>query len=192
MDFTKIASNPWVWGAGVVLGVLVMASRGGSPAAVTGYDPNVLLGLNQIAAANNEAAMGFSAQMATIAANRSRDNNAANLTRDLKVIDAVNRGNEVASTVAVAMMESAAGVTKERIQAGTALVIDRQTNETRREMTYVAGRVSDFATQAAAAIEAQKTDAALKAQTQANQINGDNAWWGNILGFAGNLLKFFW
>jgi hypothetical protein len=196
MNFDKVLSNPWVWGAGIVLGVLVMsaASRGAAPAQGA-YDPYAYTGGGAALAANNTAAMDFMSRAAETAAATSRSNSANNLARDLKVIDAIEGSNNIWATVQAAATESAAGVTKARIEANTALAIDRGQNEVRRDQIYVAGNVATLGAQLQATVEREKTAASLKATMQANKINGDNAFWegvGNfVLGVGKTILPFF-
>lgn len=190
MNFDKVLSNPWVWGVGIVLGVLVMssASRGAAPAQGT-YDPYGYVGGGAALAAANAGAMEYSARMAETAAETSRANGANNLARDLKVIDAIQGSNNVWATVQAAATESAAGVTKARIEANTAVTLDRSQNEVRRDQIYVAGNVANFAAQLAATVQREQTAASLKATTQANKINGDNSFWNGVFDFVGTIGK---
>ena len=189
IDLSKAFSNPWVWGAGVVLGVLVLsaASRGNGGSVAAASDPYALPSTQASLAAYNTAAFASMTASADQAAATSRSNSANNLARDLKVIDAVTNANGVWATVETAANESAAGITKARIQANTSLALDRGQNEVRRDQIYVAGQVSNFATQLAAQTTQQQTAASLKATTQANQINGDNSFWSGVWGLIGTL-----
>lgn len=190
LDVKAIATNPWVWGGAVALLAVTALTRGTSSAVDSGSP----LGLNGVQAAMNSAALAYSSNMAQIAAGTARDNNATNLARDLKTIDAIVSLNEINSTIEAANNESAAGVMKARIAADTSLAIDRNTNETRREMIYRAADVSKFQSQLAASVATANTKAALQAQTQANKINGDNATLSAIFDFAkflgGTLIPF--
>ena len=191
IDFSKALTNPWVWGAGVILGVLVLSasSRGGSPHAGSPTDPYALQGTQANLAAYNTAAFAAMTASADQAAATSRSNSANNLARDLKVIDAITNSNGVWATVETAANESAAGITKARIAAQTSLALDRGQNEVRRDQIYVAGQVSNFATQLAAQTAQQQTAASLKATTQANQINGDNSFWNGVWSLVGTIGK---
>jgi hypothetical protein len=189
MNFDKVLGNPWVWGVGIVLGVLVMSASSRGAAQGEPTDPYAIPSSGAAFAAANAGALEFATRNAEIAAGVSRDNNAANLTRDLRVIDAVAQSNSVNAAVVTANTESMAGIAKSRIEANTALAIDRSQNQVRSEMTYVAGNVSNFAAQMAADLEREKTAAALKATTQANKINGDNAFWSGVFDFVGNIGK---
>lgn len=196
MNFDKVLSNPWVWGIGIVLGVLVLSQQSRGAAVAEPSNPYGFVSGGAALASANSGAMEYSARMAESAAATSRSNSANNLARDLKVIDAIQGANNVWATVQIASTESAAGVTKAKIEANTALAIDRGQNEVRRDQIYVAGNVASMSAQLAADIERQRTAASLAATTQANKINGatakqanDNAFWDGVLNFVGTVGK---
>jgi hypothetical protein len=177
IGFSKVLANPWVWGAGVILGVLVLSasSRGAATSSAGASDPYAFQGTGASLAGYNAAALAAISASAGQAAATSRSNSANNLARDLKVMDTLNSSGSVWAALQGGLADTAAGITKSRIASETALAIDRGQNEVRMQQTYVAGNVSTFAAQLAAQTAKAQTDAALKATLQANQINGQTA-----------------
>lgn len=192
IDVKTLASNPWVWGGGLALGLMILLARGGGAAPAGGaYNPNDVASLNALQQQQNAAGLAWSTNMATIAAGTAKSNSANNLARDLKVIDAVTNMQQQNTVVTLAANDSAAGVAKSQIAQTTALVVDRNATSVRRDMVWAAADTSKFAAQLAYKADAAKTAAALKAQTQANDLNASNAFWGNVLNFGKVLVGAF-
>lgn len=143
MNISALIKNPWAWGIAAAAGIVVIAIAN-SPKGEndTAFNPNNVSSLNGLQSAQNNAGAAYAESMAGIAANANINFEQQKTTRSLKIIDAIQSASGVFTTVMEQMNETAAGVTNSLIQQQTALAVDRNANETRRNMIYVAGDVS--------------------------------------------------
>ena len=143
MNISDMLKNPWVWGLGITVGVIVIATTSqGKQVEDTSFNPNTVSSLSGLQMSQNAAGLAFTSNMADLAMQRDATFEASKTTRTLKVIDAIQNMQGIFSTTAANAAETAAGITNAQIQAMTALALDRNLNETRRDMIYVAGDVS--------------------------------------------------
>jgi hypothetical protein len=122
VDFKAALTNPWVIGGGAALAlVLLLTSRGGSSG-----DQVVTTGT-----VSNYSGAEWASQAAQIAATVNIAGVEARTTERLKLFDTLAGFMAVQQTVAGQMAESAAGITRTRIETDAMLRLDRQQGDAR-------------------------------------------------------------
>ncbi len=193
MDVKKIAMNPWVLGitaiAVIAFFVTRSAASGGTSSEPGVWNPNNGVSLGGFATVSNDAALSYSENMAQIASAERIKFADDQTIGTLKVLDAMQNIAGVFTTALQGMQESEAGVYNARIQADTALTVDRNLNNTRRDMIWVAADVSKFNTQAEGRVTV--TNNLISSQVSRDKISADasNDAMGQLFGFVGSMAK---
>ena len=136
MQFGSTFKNPWVWGGGAAIGLVLLLRTSPANATVSSNMDAVNPVVMSNAIAANSAAMGANIEMARIQgelgaiAFQTDLAKQANFLGYLKAIDDNNRMVEMQRSV------SQAGVTQALIQSSTAIIVDQSNNATRLAMAY--------------------------------------------------------
>lgn len=193
MDVKKLATNPWVLGGAAIVVIALFVTKGapsnGTSSEPGVWNPNNGVSINGFSTVSNEAALSYSENMAQIAASERAQFAQNETVTGLKVIDAIVNAAGVFSTTLQGMQESEAGVYNSRIQADTALAVDRNLNATRRDMIYVGADVSKFQTQAEGRVSITNNVISTQAQKDKDMLDASTENTGNLLGFASSLAK---
>ncbi len=145
------------------------------------------MSVNQFATVSNDAALTYSENMASIASAEKLGFAQTRTAIALKALDAVQNASGIFTTELAKMQEADAGIWNTRIQADTALAVDRNTNAVRRDMIYVAGDVSKFNTQAEGRVSIANNTLSLQAQKDKDMADASTENLGNLLGFTSKL-----
>lgn len=184
MDIAAVVKNPWVWGIGLTVGLVALAVASGPKGQVdTVFNPNDVSSLGGLQGAQAAAGSAYASNMAEIAANANVSFGQQQTTRTLKVLDAIQNAAGVFTTVMQQANETAAGVVNSAIQANVALAVDRNANETRRDMIYVAGDVSKFTTQADGRVSVTNNLISSQAAKDGIAANASNEALGHLIDF---------
>lgn len=145
-DFKAMLSNKWVWGGGLALGLVLMlvAGRGGGSTATSSPDngAGIALQLASIQAGNNRSAMEYAASRAATEADLTKVSIAAQVQRDLAVVDYVRSAGHDIAVLLSHENEVSAGIQNARIQSATALQLDQQQGFVRLNQTWVEGNTA--------------------------------------------------
>jgi hypothetical protein len=172
-DFKKLLGNKWVLIGGAGFGVLVLlisnTSRGGSNTG--GFDPNTMLSVAELQMGQNRAAMEAQVNMAEIAAGQSTEMARIRVSESIAAMATLVNLQEAVSVFGARQIETAAGVARTRIEAHTALSLDRQQNANRLAMSYVGADVTKFV----ALQDVRKTEIAADAENYKTTMAGSTA-----------------
>lgn len=183
MSALKYLKNPWVLGAGVGLGLVVLAMRGGGQAGgVDGYAGDQAY----INAINNQgnAVINANAQVEVAKAQAGAVNIAS-------IIAWITNSQQISASQQVQNNQIMAGVQQTQIVSMNSYLTELSDNLTRMAQTYVAGDVANR--QTAAQIEMTRIQAG--AATEIAETQADASKFGAVVGgisnIAGGALKLF-
>ncbi len=170
-DFDKMLSNKWVWIGGGVLGLLFLASRGGS--ASTGGGTSLAAIMNAQNQGAQIAAQNY--QITTAAQNALAQTGVAAVNAYAPLLQTMIQSNAL---YGAQMAQATAGVNNSAITSSAALAIDSGRNATQQ----VINSTNAFAAQQIAQTNANTQLAMAKTQANSNL-------WGSIIGGVTGLAK---
>ncbi len=184
LDF-KVMKSPWVIGAGLVLGLVVLTLKGGG---TSSGDNGAGVGTDYAAAINNygQSVVNAQAQVAIAQSGATAQNIQS-------IIGYLNNTNQVNAMASVANNQTYAGIEQTRIQSMTSYLMDQSDNLARMGQAYLSADTANRQTDAAIQIASIQNSAAMQiAKTNASATK-DAAITGGITslisGLGGSLLK---
>lgn len=178
-QFGKTFSNPWVWGGGAAIGLVLLLRSSGANAEVSSSMDAVNPTSMSAAVANNAAVMGANIELAHIQADLGKTAYEANVAKQLGFYSLLKSIDDNNAMVSNQRTISQAGITNALITSSTAIIVDQSNNATRLGLAYEET--------AQAEISAAATTAVARYQYKAAKAVSKNNMIGSIVGSVGRV-----
>lgn len=180
MDFGKVLSNPVVLGGGALLGIILLLKSPSAAAASqsSGYSPAYLSYSMQL----NTAALGAQVENAQTAADLEKARFSRDLGMQSQTLSYLKNVGDNQTTLAVAGINSRAGITNAMISSSTMLALDIQGNTNRLALAQQETKRAQITADASVDVARYQ----YKGQKQAAKANII----GNVLGAATKVASF--
>lgn len=134
----KLLKNPMVLGAGLLIGVVLLMSKGGSAKqSSSGADANATLNSLSIAADSNKAGMQAMTTMAAISAQVAINKSQSDVTNNANVMSFISSLNNISAQLTSQVNEVNAGIVNNVITTQAATKLDRQQNANRLGLAQI-------------------------------------------------------